>query len=119
MRHPFTRSTPPAPRVVLAFCRSCNARERVIDRGRCVVCGRPPAEAPSELADAGETELEAMRAEALLARSVGPSYDVLDSETGAAVAAGIGHRGALAALDAYEATQRKPAHLRPSVGAAA
>lgn len=112
MRNPLTRSAPrPLP---LAFCRTCNARERVIDRGRCVVCGRPPSEEPSELADEGEAELEVLRAEAVLARSLEASYDVVDSETGAAVVVGIAHRGALAARDAYEAHRLRGAHVRPS-----
>lgn len=29
----------------LAFCASCNARERAIVAGRCIVCGNPPKEA--------------------------------------------------------------------------
>lgn len=31
----------PIPRT-LKFCQTCNARERVITHGRCLVCGNPP-----------------------------------------------------------------------------
>lgn len=32
----------------LAFCSTCNARERAIVAGRCVVCGWSPREVPGE-----------------------------------------------------------------------
>lgn len=31
-------------KVETKFCQTCNARERVIEHGKCIVCGHPPSE---------------------------------------------------------------------------
>lgn len=41
------------PEVVTKFCRTCNARDRIIINGRCVICRcRPEAEAVDEQSNA-------------------------------------------------------------------
>lgn len=36
----------PPPRQTLRYCNTCNARERVIEHGHCIVCGCNPTARP-------------------------------------------------------------------------